>query len=122
MLIKLRKNRKAQAVFEYMILIVFVLGAFLFFQKYIARAFSGRWKTVGDSLGGGQIFDPKKTVECATFGAAPDDPRFPDEVVWYYVPCFEEHCTSLCYGDNAVAGDCLTCIKVTCKNDFCDGT
>ncbi|MBI3617013.1 MAG: hypothetical protein HY210_02205 [Candidatus Omnitrophica bacterium] len=60
----LRRKTKGQSLIEYVVLIALVLGAFLVFQKYIARGFAGRWKTVGESLGQGRIYDPKLTTEC----------------------------------------------------------
>lgn len=84
---------KAQSTLEFMVLLFFILGAFLVFQKYIVRSISGRWKTVGDSFGYGRQFDPKKTRECAY------DHRFFN--IWYNETCFDKNC------------DCLT-IDVTC--------
>ncbi|OGX28682.1 MAG: hypothetical protein A2705_03160 [Omnitrophica WOR_2 bacterium RIFCSPHIGHO2_01_FULL_52_10] len=66
---------------EYIMLIVLVLGAFLVFQKYIARGFAGRWKAVGESLGQGRIYDPRRTTECIF--------DFQYTSLWYDKACFE---------------------------------
>ena len=55
---------RAASLLEYITLIAIVAGAFLIFQKYIAQAFYGRWKSVGDSFGAGRQYDPKRTIEC----------------------------------------------------------
>jgi hypothetical protein len=81
---------------EYVILIVLLLAAFLIFQKYIARGLAGRWKTVGDALGDGRIYDPYTTVECAY--------DFEDTNLWYDVSCYE---ASGC----STAADRATCVQ-----------
>lgn len=87
MLLKRKKN--GQALMEYVGLIMFVLFAFLVFQKYIVRAFVGRWKNTGDSFASGSVYDPDKTQTCIY------DVRF--EQGWYDRTCFEDtpcDCTS----------------------------
>ena len=117
MLTRIRKTLKAQAMFEYVMLMVFVLSAFLIFQKYIVRAMSGRWKEVGDAFSHGQSYDPNNTLECATFGAVPDseDARFPASGVWYEVSCFDDNCVTSCYHEPTNAPACNACI-VACSN------
>ena len=66
---KTLKTKKASSIVEYMIVVMFLLAVFFVFQNYIVRGFSGRWKAVGDSFGGGQQYDPKSyaqggTLEC----------------------------------------------------------
>ncbi len=72
-------KKKGQTVLEYVILTTFILFVFLSFQKYIVRAFSGRWKRSVDSFGYGRQFDPNKTVECVQF----------DATTWYDVALYE---------------------------------
>ncbi len=105
---------KGQGTLEYVVVLMFVLGAFLIFQKYVVRGFSGRWKAVGDSFGEGQIYDPNLTVECAV------DTRYPND--WYDTKCFKQNCQTLCFGVNYAADPaaCQTCITVTCANTLCD--
>ena len=57
-------RKRAASVLEYITLIAIVAGAFVIFQKYIAQACYGRWKSVGDSFGAGRQYDPKRTIEC----------------------------------------------------------
>lgn len=104
MIIFLRKKflKQGQATSEYVTVLMFILLAFFIMQKYIVGALNGRWKGVGDSLGGGQIYDPRKTVECGV------DSRFPDD--WYEVKCFEEKCVPLCFGDGYSMSACEQCI------------
>jgi len=118
---KIRKTLKAQAVFEYMMLIVFVVSAFLVFQKYIVRAMSGRWRDVGDAFSYGQSYDPENTIECATFGAvaATEDPRFPDTEIWYNVDCFNANCMVPCFHDPIDAPQCRACI-IACQDPDCN--
>jgi hypothetical protein len=52
-------HKKASSTLEYMTLIAFILSALFVFQHYIVRAFSGRWKDVGDSFGQGKQYDPR---------------------------------------------------------------
>ena len=78
---KFIKNNKAAAVMEYAMLIMIILLTFLSFQKYVLRAVSGKWKTVGDSFGFGRQYDPVQTAECAF------DERFFN--TWYDVRCFD---------------------------------
>jgi hypothetical protein len=113
MLRRIRKKR-AQSLVEYIALITFILAAFLVFQKYIARAFSGRWKTVGDSIGQGRIYDPVKTTECAY------DFQFTNS--WYNVTCFEQDCD--CFSvrhteDTNVPTLCEQCITA-CNTSRCN--
>ena len=86
-------RKKGQSVVEFTAVVLFILGAFLVFQKYIVRGFSGRWKGVGDSLGQGRIYDPKKTVECAF------DPRpgTAETGVWFDKDCYKTTCESGCF-------------------------
>ena len=97
-----KQGKQAQSLLEYMILVVLVLGAFLFFQKYIARAFSGRWKTVGDALGQGRIYDPRKTTECIF--------DFQFKNLWYEADCFESKGCD-CLSVRANATTCKECIE-----------
>lgn len=123
MLIRFRKSLKGQAVFEYIFLLTFIIIAFLIFQKYIVRAMSGRWKSVGDTFGHGQSYDPGNTVECATFGAVTEDARFPASGVWYEVGCFNDNCVASCYYEPINAGGCRACIiacSVTAGGVICN--
>jgi len=72
-------NKRGQSAIEFAAIIVFLLAAFLVFQKYIARGLAGRWKSVGDSLGQGRIYDPNFTTEC----------EFHPRIGWFDRSCFE---------------------------------
>lgn len=61
-----KRTEYGQSLLEFVALVMFILAAFIIFQKYIVRGLSGRWKAVGDTFGEGRIYDPNKTVECAT--------------------------------------------------------
>src|SRR5205085_12312489 len=63
------KLTKASSIVEYMTVVLFLLAALFLFQNYIVRAFSGRWRAVGDTFGSGRQYDPKSygqggTLEC----------------------------------------------------------
>lgn len=105
-----------QAVSEYLVLIVLIIGAFILMQPYILRAFSGRWKGVGDSLGQGRLYDPNKTKECIY------DFEFLNE--WYSAKEFSDnHCDKPCYSSlinsEQRARDCRNCI-LSSRDADCD--
>jgi hypothetical protein len=106
-----RKKKNGQSTLEYAVFIIIVLTVMFVMQKYIVRAFSGRWKGVGDSWGHGRVYSPTETVECL-YGA-------PYAAVWYDSACFK-----------AQGGDCIssqassaTCgqIMVLCQSNLCNG-
>lgn len=66
---------------EYIMVIMMVLGAFVFFQEYIFRGISGKFRGVGDSYGYGRQYDPNRTIECHF------DSRFTNS--WYDAVCAE---------------------------------
>ncbi len=111
-----RKNKYGQSILEFITLIIFLLTVFFVFQKYIVRGFTGRWKTVGDALGGGYIYDPKKTLECAF------DPVYTNQ--WYNVVCYEEGCMNSCFtvgGSEAACTDCITaCVPPSGAEPNCE--
>jgi len=98
-------------VIEFAGLIFIIMMAFLIFQKYIVRGFSGRWKSIGDTFGQGRIYDPNKTIACA-FDAPPKGSG-----IWYDQDCFVENCEDLCLGRRS--SDCTVCIS-GCQNTKCD--
>lgn len=83
-------------------MVIFILGAFLVFQKYIARGLSGRWKAVGDSFGQGRVFSESKTKECVY------DYIYFNK--WYDRDCYEASCD--CQTLQANATTCKDCIKL----------
>lgn len=109
------KKTRAQSVIEFTALMLFILGSLLVFQKYIVRGLAGRWKSIGDGLGEGRIYDPHRTVECAykTFFQG-DDP------VWFNQDCFEENCEEECLRSTKSSAACLTCLTVDCQASYCD--
>ncbi len=106
-----QKRTKGQSLVEYVMLIVVVLGAFLVFQKYIARGFAGRWKSVGESMGQGRIYDPRLTTECIY--------DFQYTHRWYDQACFESSgcdCLSV-RATNATCRDCIQdCAYIRCNS------
>jgi hypothetical protein len=107
-----RKKKSGQSTLEYAVFIIILLGAMFVIQKYIARAFSGRWKGVGDSWGQGRQYSPTKTTRCAH--------AWPRGNFWYDEVCFR---TTLPVGDCtsavATAASCLG--KMTaCQTPRCD--
>jgi len=108
MLKQIRKS-KAQSTIEYMVLVVFIIGSLIVFQKYVLRAFSGRWKSVGDTLGTGRLYQFNKTLECAF--------DFIHHNVWYNAACYDEDCDCLTIRANAET--CQDCIS-NCQTPMCD--
>ncbi len=100
-----RKRKYGQAVMEYLVLVIFLVSAFLVFQKYIVRAMSGRWKMVGDTWGHGRVWDPNKTEECLF------DFRFTN--LWYSKTCYDTQdcdCESS-MGIELIDVDCQSCVE-----------
>ena len=101
-------------MFEFIGLILFILAAFIVFQKYIVRGFTGRWKSVGDVFGEGRIYDPRKTIECAA------NAFFPNQaVVWYNKDCFEANCEDDCLEVTRSRAACDVCLA-GCGTPYCD--
>ena len=99
---------------EFVTLIMFILAAFIVFQKYIVRGFTGRWKGVGDSFGQGKIYDPNRSIECAY------DPIYTQ--LWYDRKCYEDNCLETCLELSPVVADCRACIQ-GCQGgspDYCN--
>src|SRR3989338_8283101 len=104
-----QRKMKAQSLIEYITLIVMILAAFLVFQKYIARGFAGRWKAVGESMGQGRIYDPRRTTECVF--------DFQYTGLWYDKACFDaDDCDCLTVRANTTT--CENCIE-DCASSAC---
>ena len=118
MINKKAKNR-AEAVIEYMALIMFFLTALWLFDTHIVSGFVGRWKTVGDSFDHGREFDPRTTKNSA-FDSVYHN-------MWYDEKCFfSKGCDCLhtdydpacqCFRpNNAVCRDCIVQCTQNCEN------
>ncbi len=107
------KRVRAEAVIEYMAMLVLVLAAFMVINKYALRAMMGRWKTVGDSFDVGRQFDPLITKRGAY------DSFYSQR--WYNQDCFEQsNCT--CAGVDSspiTCGNCI-CLCVGSYDAQCD--
>lgn len=51
--------KKAAATVEYIALIIFVIGALVFFSRYILRGIWGKWRQTGDAFSHGRQYDPR---------------------------------------------------------------
>ena len=100
-----KRNKHGQSMVEFSALMIFILMAFIVFQKYIVRGFSGRWKGVGDVLGQGRIYDPNRTTECEYYPG----------VGWYNRTCYEKNCQASC----GPPSKCVDCIA-ECRTSICD--
>src|SRR3989338_5895528 len=109
-----RQKTKGQSLIEYITLIVLILGAFLVFQKYIARGFAGRWKSVGESMGQGRIYDPRMTTECIF------DSLYTN--LWYDKACFDSRGCD-CLSVRANVDTCQDCFDPACTTSlpYCNG-
>ncbi len=113
MLKNLRKTR-GQSTMEYIAVLMFILAAFLIFQKYLTRGISGRWKSVGDAIGQGRIYSINST-ECAFDIFDPSKDR------WYEVSCFDQFCYDSCYVAAMNVAGCSQCIdNNSCNIPFCN--
>ncbi len=54
----LRMDHTAQSTLEYAVLIAVVVAGIVIMQIYMKAALSGRWKTMADTFGGGQQYEP----------------------------------------------------------------
>lgn len=103
-------RRHGQSILEYIFVVTVILLVMVAFSKYMARGIYGRWKGVGDSIGFGRYYDPKKTVEC-TF-------TFPYFNGWVNATCYEDTCD--CLSLQATNVTCQTCIQ-SCITPICSG-
>ena len=101
-------RKKGVSTVEYVLLILFFLGAFFVFQKYIFGALAGRWRTVGDSFGFGRQYHPVNTLECAY------DQQYYN--AWYDLFCFNgRHCLE---GDAVCTqAGIAACLGCACNSD-----
>lgn len=51
-------NNKAQSFLEYAIVILVIIGVFIFAGSYYKRSLQGRYRQAGDVLGGGEQYTP----------------------------------------------------------------
>jgi uncharacterized protein (UPF0333 family) len=54
-----KTSKKGQAVLEFTIVLVIVIGAFIAMQLYMKRGIQGRWKSTIDDFG--EQYDPRLT-------------------------------------------------------------
>ena len=108
-MLKLKRHKRAQSVLEYLALFAFLLSAFIVFQKYIWQGMAGRWKSVGDTIGQGRLYEKgagranvNGTMDCAF------DFRYTN--TWYDADCFHEECWGNCYAIYADSTQCSACI------------
>lgn len=59
-MLRLRKKRKGQTTFEYVTLIIIILGVFITIGNYFKRGIQGRWKSAVDEMG--EQYDPRAAV------------------------------------------------------------
>ncbi|HBR15936.1 MAG TPA: hypothetical protein DD723_10450 [Candidatus Omnitrophica bacterium] len=113
-MLKRKRQRIGQSLLEYIIVIIFVSGAFVVFQTYIKRGLAGRWKAVGDSFGQGRRYDAYnkddsgKTIECRF--------DFAYNQGWYDADCYREDCD--CFTINRSDATCKDCIAF-CASPKC---
>jgi hypothetical protein len=76
-------NKKAFSIFEYTVLFIIIVGAFLIMRNYIQRGIYGQWGKSGQSVGFGRQYDPQKSIECG----------FDEQSgLWYDHNCVESLC------------------------------
>lgn len=104
MFVFIHKNKKAQSVVEYTVLMMIILGAFFIFRRYLARAIAGRWKTVGDSFGSGRLYNPETTEVCVYDYIYNTD-------AWYSQAEYDSrNCQDNCEKETGSVAVCRTCI------------
>ncbi len=105
-MLKQIRQRKAQSALEYVAFLLIVLSVLIYFQKYLVRGISGRFKTVGDSFAQGRLYDAnkEKTHECS-FDV------YTDSGLWYDSRCFYDTCGIRdCISTAAKDSECRKCI------------
>lgn len=107
----LRKlNIKAQAAMEYIFVITLIMFTLLIFQKYITRAFVGRWKGTGDSFSQGRQYDPNSTLRCAY------DFQYTNS--WYDEDLYDtNNCARECKMIYGTPDTCEACIRLSYHRD-----
>ncbi|MBP9855387.1 MAG: hypothetical protein KBD53_11025 [Candidatus Omnitrophica bacterium] len=114
-------KRKSQSVIEMMALVVFILTAMLFFQKYMARGIYGRWKGVGESFSSGRLYDPKLSMECGydRWVGPLTGGNTLSTGLWYNAVCFDKKCIDACVSPVSATKDkCFLCINTTCRSKY----
>ena len=108
-------NKKAVAFIEYTLIIVVILAAVLLSQKYIQRAFTGRWEQVSESFGQGRLYDPKTTTECVWSDTASK---------WYSEKCYDEKYQAYyqSYFQTCLADSSNGCIRTGTHTGSCGGS
>ncbi len=113
---KIFYSQRAQSALEFITMVIFILGAFLVFQKYIAHGLAGRWKGIGDTFGQGRVYSESKTTECAY------DAQYFD--TWYDEDCYEANCDCVTTQSNpATCKDCIELCSMHSSNlpAYCTG-
>lgn len=82
-------HQQAVSTIEYVVLVVLFLTAIVVMQKPIARAFFGRWKDLGDSIGQGEQYDPNATTACGRYVEYHPDTNTWGQEIWYLEKCYE---------------------------------
>ena len=95
-----KKNNRASSTIEYAVLVLLFIGAIVAMNKQVRRVFFGRWKSVGDSFGHGQQYDPNKTLECQRYANHSSDAGQWTWEIWYSQACYE------CCMDKESTSDC----------------
>jgi hypothetical protein len=57
----MRKAKTAQAILDYVMLLLILVAGLLIMRYYIRNAFSGKWREASDTIGQGETYAPGKT-------------------------------------------------------------
>lgn len=110
-----KKRNYGFSTIEYIALVLFILGAFLVFQNYLVRGFSGRWKSLGDTFSHGKQYDPRPYGARGSGGGTLDCFWDQETGVWVSEDCFRQNCNCrMDPGDPLYAAQCFGCKQITC--------
>jgi hypothetical protein len=56
------KNKHAQSILDYIVLLVIIIAALLIMSYYIRNSLSGKMRESADVFGGGEVYDPGDTA------------------------------------------------------------
>ncbi len=117
-------SKKAVSTAEYASRLILVMGALLYFQKYIIQGFEGRWKKMGDTYGYEKQYD-RQPYGTRGDGGGTLSCFFDNSYVsgtwvaqWVDDDCFKQNCVDYCTNPVA-ASQCTTCKQVTCYVPDC---
>lgn len=106
-------SKKAVSTIEYASLLILVMAALLYFQKYIIQGLQGGWKKMGDTFGYEKQYDRKPYGTRGDGGGTLACFYDPYLAQWVDDDCFKQNCVDYCTNP-VTSSQCTNCKQVTC--------